>query len=401
MLALVLGMLIGVERERRRVDQGYAAFAGLRTFGLIGLVGGLFAHLASEPLVAVGAALTGLLALAAYLSHRDRIDRGLTTGMAMLVTYGLGVLSLRAPHTAAGLAVVVTLVLALRGVLHTAVREKLRDEELRDGLLFLVFALVVLPLAPDVRVGPYGAVHPPSLTRLVVVLMAVNGLGHIAQRVLGPRHGLTIAGFAGGFVSSSATVAAMSAFAKEEPARWQAASAGAIASCVATVVQYALIVGTIDLALLAVLGPALVSALVVALAFTAALGWMGARTPPPSSSVDRPFRLWTALAFVAMYCAVSTAAAALHARVGTAGIVLVSAAAGLVDAHSTAGSLASLHHSHEIDAESARLAALAAFSSNSVTKLVLAWSGRTLRFGAWTSVGIVLIAAALWLAIAA
>ena len=83
------------------------------------------------------------------------------------------------------------------------------------------------PVAPDAPWGPYGAVNPQSLTRLVVVLMFLNGLAHMAQRVVGPRHGLAITGFVGGFVSSSATIAALGMKAREQPERWRSAVAGA------------------------------------------------------------------------------------------------------------------------------------------------------------------------------
>jgi uncharacterized membrane protein (DUF4010 family) len=395
-LAMAIGLLIGSERERRRSEADYAAFAGIRTFGLIGLLGGLLAYVGGAPLLATGTAGIALMACVAYVIHCDRADRGLTTEVAMIVTFALGVVAEQSPGTAASIGVLVTVVLASRGALHRAVRELITPTELRDALLFLVFALVLLPLAPDLHVGPYGALHPPSLIRLVVLLMLTNGLGHVAQRILGPKHGMLVAGLAGGFVSSSATIAAMSMRAKESPENYRRPLGGALASCVATNVQYLLLVAAVDWRLMRALLPGLalsgVAALVLALAFSRRSGVVDGLTGAP----DRPFSLRAALLFVAIYCVVAVGSAALHARLGTSGALLVSALGGLLDAHSTAGPIAAMHTSGALAVRAAVITSLAALSTNTLTKIVLAWSGGHVRFGILTSVGVVLTVACAW-----
>src|SRR5690606_6057658 len=121
-----------------------------------------------------------------------------------------GVVSQSRPLVAAASAVGVASLLALRGFLHKLVKETLTEDELRDALVFMLFALVVLPIAPDVATGPYGAINPQALTRLVVVLMALAAVAHVAQRMMGPRFGFALTGFVGGFMSSTATIAALS-----------------------------------------------------------------------------------------------------------------------------------------------------------------------------------------------
>jgi uncharacterized membrane protein (DUF4010 family) len=396
-LALAVGLLIGTERERRRAAQPFGGFAGLRTFGLVGFLGGLLGYTGSMALAVAGAVIVGLAALTAYAVNRDDPDRGMTTELALVVTYGLGYVALHQPAVSAAAAVVITSMLALRGDMHRFVRETLTQDELRDGLLFLVFALVVLPAAPDVRWGPYGAVNPQSLTRLVVVLMFLNGLAHMAQRLVGPRHGLAIMGFFGGFVSSSATIAALSMKAREQPEHWRGPVAGALASSVATVLQYVFLVSVVDGSLLGVLLAPLSCAGLAALLGTGLFAWRadGERQGSPDSG--RPFRLIAALGFALVFVTVSIAAAALHARIGSSGIVVVSSVASLVDAHSTAASVASLHHDGALDADTAELAIVAALSANTLTKVVLAWSGRHARYGASVTAGVLAIAGAAWL----
>lgn len=282
---------------------------------------------------------------------------------------------------------------------HKVVRDLLTPGELRDALLLPLFVLVLLPLTPDVHVGPYRAIHPRSLVRLVAILMVVNGLGRVAQRWLGARFGLTLTGFAGGFVSSSATIAAMSLRAKQEPGHCLAAVSGALASCVSTSVQYLLIVMSIQPALLPVLAVALAAPLITALVSSLALAWLAARGAHAETRPARSFSPWTALLFVAVFCAVSVGAAALQERFGGAGLVIVSALAAFVDAHSTAGSIASLHAAAQVDDSTALSATLAALTANNVTKLVLAWSGRHVRFALWTTALVGLTALSAWLAL--
>lgn len=398
-LALAIGLLIGTERERRRSEPDFAAFAGIRTFGLIALLGGLLGYLGVVPLLATGAAGVALFACVAYVIHRDSVDRGLTTEIAMMVTFVLGVLTIERPETAASVGVLVTVILALRSTLHRAVRELMSAAEVRDALLFLVFALVVLPLAPDLHVGPYQALYPPALVRLVVLMMLTNGIGQLAQRLLGPKYGLIVAGLCGGFVSSSATIAAMSMRANEAPAAYRAAASGALASCIATNLQYMMMAGAVDGSLLRLLLPGLALSAVVALLASLACSARRAPGEEPQATPSRPFQLRAALVFVALYCAVAIGSAALHARLGTSGALLAAGLAGLLDAHATAGPIAEMHASGILDGRAALLASLAALTTNSVTKIVLAWSGRHVRFGVLTTAGVVCIVASAWLSL--
>lgn len=396
-LALAIGLLVGTERERRRAVKTHGSFAGLRTFGLVSLLGGVFAYVESTPLAAVGAAIVGLSAITAYAVNHEDPDRGMTTELALVVTYGLGYLALRQPALSAAAAVATTWLLAMRGRLHHFVRDTLTEDELRGALLFLLFALVVLPIAQDVRWGPYGAVNPQSLTRLVIVLMFMNGLAHMAQRLVGPRYGLVFTGFVGGFVSSSATIAALSMKAREQPRDWRSSAAGALASSVATVLLYAFIVGVVNAPLLLALAPALTCAGVTALLLAGLFAWRVDGESSGPESQGRPFQLRAAAGFALVFVGVSIAAAALHERFGASGTVAVSMAAALVDAHSTAGSVASMHRDESLDVVTAKLALVAALSTNTLTKVMLAWTGRHARYGASVTSGVMVTALAAWL----
>jgi len=244
--AVGIGLLVGLERERRKGGGPRRIQAGIRTFTIVSLLGAAAATAGGAwTLPAMILALAGLLAVA--YARSPVTDAGITTGSALLLTLALGALAMRAPEAAVSIAVVATIVLAARARLHAFVRQSITDEEWRDGLVLAAAALVVLPFIPDRYVGPLQAFNPRTTWTFVVLIMGIGALGHIAQRMLGASWGLAAAGLASGFVSSLATVGAMGARVREAPLMFRAAVSGALMSCVATVIQLAVVVGASSL----------------------------------------------------------------------------------------------------------------------------------------------------------
>src|SRR5215467_13831880 len=235
-VALGIGLLIGVERERRKGEGPSRSSAGIRTFTVTSLAGATSLIVGGEVLLATTTAGVAMLATAAYWRGLGD-DPGLTTEVALILTVILGAFSMQQPSLAGGLAVVVAVVLAARSPLHRFVSSVLTNEELEDALIFAGATLVVLPLVPDRPMGPYGALNPHSIWILVILIMAIGGAGYIAIRTVGARYGLPVAGFASGFVSSTATIGAMGARAARTREVLEAAAAGAVLSTVATIVQ--------------------------------------------------------------------------------------------------------------------------------------------------------------------
>jgi uncharacterized membrane protein (DUF4010 family) len=400
LVALFVGLVIGVERERRKVERGSDAFAGLRTFGLVGLLGGLFAHLGGVGLVLTGAVLVTSFSLLSHaLDKRRDDDAGITTEVALVVTYALGVLAGGDPTLAAGVAVLVAWLLAMRGFLHKLVRETLTRAELSSALTFLLLALVVLPAVPDVALGPYHAIRPLSIARLVVVLTAVSSAGHVAQRMIGPRFGLLLSGFLGGFVSSSATIAAAALETRERPLHWRVAAAGALASSVATVVEYVILVGAVDLDLLRALAWPLGLGLVAALVATGTLTRRSASEPVEAPADARVLSLWMTVVMALGLALVALGVAALQSWMGPVGVVVGSSVAALVDAHATSGSVASFHEAGTVDTPTAVLAVVSALSANSLTKMAVSMPSRHRAFVLAVGAGLVSIAASAWLGV--
>jgi len=153
---------------------------------------------------------------------------GLTTEIALVLTVLVGGLAIQDAAAAAAVAVVVAMLLAARERLHHFVGRVLSEEEVQAALVLAAAAIVVLPLLPDRPLGPFAALNPRTIWRLVILVLAIGASGHVAVRALGPRFGLPIAGLASGFVSSSATIGAMGSRAAKSPEMIGAATAGAV-----------------------------------------------------------------------------------------------------------------------------------------------------------------------------
>lgn len=396
-VSLGIGLLMGIERERTKGEGPERRPAGVRTFALVGLLGGLCALFDDSVVLGVGAGFVGLAAIAAYL-RSARHDPGLTTEIALLVAFLLGALAGDDAALAAGLGVAVTILLASRTRLHTFASSVLSERELHDGLIFAAAALVVLPLVPNRPVGPYAVFNPFTVWRLVVIVMAISAFGYLARRLLGPRFGLPVAGLAGGFVSAAATIGTMSGRAKREPGVAGPAAAGAMLANVATIVLMAALLGATSPETLRELAIPLAGAGVAAIVAGAVATLRVWRAEVDRHDEQgRAFDLRVAIAFAVTLTAVLLVSAALTDLLGSGGLILGTAAAGFADTHSAAISAAALVAAGKVDAHQASLAVLAALSTNTITKLAVARAAGTGRF-AWTlAPGLVAMVALAWL----
>jgi uncharacterized membrane protein (DUF4010 family) len=376
-VALGVGLLIGIERERRKGQGPQRAFAGVRTFAIVALAGSLAQLTESTLLVACGALLVAALGAVSY--WRDRTsDPGVTTELALFVTYLIGVTAVPKPGLAAAAGVSVAILLAARNRLHKFSRDLLTTRELRDGLMLAGAALVVLPLLPDHGPTWAPALNAHRIWSLVVAIMLVQAAGHVALRVFGSGRGLVLSGLFSGFVSSTATIAALGGRAKQEPAMIRACVAGALLSNVATVLQLAMIALLVNISLMRGLAIPLLACGLTAVAFAGlavARNTDAGRDPPRDKSAFRiEHVLGFALLMTGVTAAVSLAAHTGWARAAEVGIAL----AGFADAHASASAAFSLAESNEGRFDPVLLM-LTGLSTNTVSKCVVAAAtgGRT------------------------
>jgi len=394
-IALGIGLLIGIDRERQKGEGPSRVAAGVRTFTITALAGAVAGAINSDALMA--AVMVGVAALAGLSYWRSPPeDPGLTSEMALIATALLGMLAITQPALAASTGVVVAAALYSRAFLHRFVRSCLAEAELRDALIFAAATMVVLPLLPDDSLDPYGVLNLRKIWIVVILIMAISGAGYIAVRLLGVRFGLPVSGFASGFVSSSATIGAMASQVKDTPSLLRPAAAGAVLSTVATIVQLALLLGAVNLSVLKAMAiPLALSGLMAVLYGGGFTLWALKHGGQSDSKPGRAFGFGTALALAATLAVVLVASAVLQAWLGETGVVLAAGVAGFADAHSAAVSAAQLASAQRINADQAVLPVLAAFSTNTVTKIVLAFTGHR-AFALCVVPGLLLVVAAAW-----
>jgi uncharacterized membrane protein (DUF4010 family) len=399
-VALGVGLLVGIERERRKGRGPQREAAGLRSFALVTVAGALAQSVAPGALVAVGAAAVAALAALAYwrsVRGPDAArDPGMTTEIALFVAYLVGVQCAVEPAIGAACGALLAGLLAARDRLHRFATEALSEVELRDALVLAGVALVVVPLAPAERIGWLGGLSPRTAALLVLTILGLQAAAHVARRNVGERRALLLAGLLGGFVSSTATIATLGARARALPgadARRRLAAAATLSGA-ATWLQ--------ALALAAVASPALVPTLVVpalvgaaATVIAAAWGRGGADDAPIAVGLDgrRPLRLREATLVAALLLAVAAGVTWLQTHFGAEGLLAGAALAALADAHAPMAAAFGLHASGTIDAAGALHVLLVAVGVNTASRSVVAVASGGLHYGARVAAGLAASAA--------
>jgi uncharacterized membrane protein (DUF4010 family) len=291
--------------------------------------------------------------VASYIRNSDG-DPGLTGEVALPVTALLAAVAYSRPAFAAGLAVVVAGVLFAKRPLHQLVRERVSEQEVRDGLLLAGAALVVLPMLPSHAIDPWGALVPAKLWRMVVLILAVGMAGHVASRVVGARWGLPVAGFFSGFASSTAAVIGFGHRAREEPAHVGPAAAGALFANLGSLAFFAAVVGAASPALLREAAPGL-GAAALALTLVALTGIVRGDSLAnlPEIRNSRAFQLRQAFLLVGLIALLLVASAILRTRFDGAGTMVAASVVAVAEVQAAAASVAQLAAEGQLQIHSA------------------------------------------------
>jgi uncharacterized membrane protein (DUF4010 family) len=388
------GLLIGLERERRKRDGSYHSFAGIRSFAVAAIAGALAQMLESPALVAIGALLIAGLGVATYLRSKAR-DTGITTELALFVTYLIGVAAMLNPVLAAASAAVLTILLAARNRLHRFSVELLTPSELRDGLILAAVALVILPLAPDQPMKWLG-VNPRAIWTIVVLLMLMQTAGHIALRLWGARLGLALSGLASGFVTSAGTIAVMGARSRAEPALLSSCVGGALSSCAATFIQLGLVAAAVDPGIVRLMVPMLGGALLAVVLVN--LPWLRGVSGAPDT-MERKTRIFNAgqtIGFALLLAAVSAVLSWVNEYASGTMTLLTGTLAGFADVHAAAGGLFTLGREARVAPPVVVNAVLLAVTANTLTKIGGSFVGGGWRFCWRVSLGLLVILGGAW-----
>jgi len=376
-VALMIGLLLGIERGwtyRERREGGRVA--GLRTFGVIGLLGGVCGLLAEQ----LGAALFGLVAVAlggvlvvAHLGESaDSRDRSVTSVAAALLAFALGGLSaVGEPGLAAAAAVVTALILSYKALLHGWI-DRLDRAELRAVLKLLLISVVVLPLLPDRGYGPWDALNPQAIWWMVVLIASISSAGYFAVRIGGTRQGTVFTGLFGGLASSTAVTLQFSRAGRSAPASSPLLATGILLACGTMFPRMLLVASMLNPALLGPLAP---PALAMAATVYLPTLWFWRETRREaleiSSPLKNPFELAPALGFGALLAVIMLLGEGLRRTFGDAGLLALSAASGVTDVDAITLSLARMSRG-EVDTSVAVLGIVIAAAANTLAKGALA-----------------------------
>ena len=382
--ALAIGLLVGIERGwKQRGEKDGTRVAGVRTFTLLGLAGGIAGLIgALGYVIAAGALVAGGVVLMTYAYGRDlKTQRDATSAVAALVTLALGFL---AGSGSAGLAVAAAAItvslLALRQEIHGAIG-KLAAEDVKALARFSVIALAVLPFLPDQSFGPYDAWNASKLWWVVILVTGFSFAGYVANRIFGERHGTIATALIGGAYSSTAVTQSLAQRLGSKDAPGAEAAGIALASAVMylrVIILVAALATRLTIPLAIIVAPPLVVAWLA--------GWWLYRQAPKSDAPTppgNPIALLPALTFLVFLALAAVAARWAQGTFGQQGIAVLLLLMGSLDVDAaivTAGNLPP-------DAIGAQLAALAlggTILANMVVKLgiTLAYArGRGMQAG--------------------
>jgi uncharacterized membrane protein (DUF4010 family) len=381
-VALAVGLLLGLQRERTWAREKKTGPAGARTFPLValsGAVAALASRAAPEGVPAAWLPAAGLLALGAlvalayFRSSAPERSIGITTEVLLLLTYLLGCTAVAGHAVAAGVVGIAALVLlGLKESLH-GFAGRLTDADEAATLKFLAVALLIVPFLPDRAMGPYDAFNPHDVGLMVVLVAGVSFLGYVAVKVVGPDRGLLITGLLGGLASTTATTVAFARRSRETPALSVALASATMAACTVLFPRV--------LVLAAVANPRFVPALLPILAAMALVGAtaaaLGLLARRKSDGVDvplkNPFQLAPAFWFALVYAGIVLVVKAAQAHFGESGLYAAGAISGATDVDAMTLSAARLERDGGSASTLARVVGVAVLS-NTLVKAGIAFA---------------------------
>jgi len=373
--ALGIGLLVGMERERRPDSA-----AGLRTFALVAMLGCLFALLGEKTggpwILAVGLLVVSVSMIAANFSTlQEEKYRGFTSEAAIIVTYGLGAAVWFGYSTLAVMIAITTTVLLYFKAELRQFSERMTPKDINSILQFAVLSLVILPILPSQDYGPYNAFNPRQIWWMVVLISGLALSGYLALRIIGARHGAALLGIFGGLASSTATTLMFSRHARDH---------NELVRMAAIVILIANVMVMIRLGFVSsVVAPELVAPIAIVFAcgivpgvLMALYGWKALveAGPLPMPEVKNPTELKTAISFGLLYAVVLLTSAWLQDIAGNKGLYIIALASGITDADASVLSTLRLFNLDKIAQGQAVIAVTLALMANLIFKIGLVLS---------------------------
>lgn len=345
LIAIALGALIGLERERSKFTRKNAAYAGIRTYPLIALFGALsafVAELVSPWILVINTLILGSLIVAAYYITTDRKRKhfGATSEFAGLLTFFIGVLAYYNEILfATVLAITITFILYLRDPLHKFAQH-LKRGELEDTLKFVVIAFVILPFLPNQGFGPLELFNPYIIWLMVVFISGISYIGYFFMKWFGEK-GIELAGIFGGLVSSTAVMTSFAARSHKEKKIVKPLLLGVILANSIMFIRILIEVFVIYRPLFFQLLLPILALFVLSIVFVLFL-WKKQKPVKGKVNLESPFRLAPALKFGAFFALILALVKLADTYLSTNGVYVVSLISGFADVDAITLSLSQL-----------------------------------------------------------
>lgn len=376
--SLAIGLLIGIERgwKAREVKEG-ARVAGVRTFALIGLLGGISGLLskALSPMI-LGFIFIGFAALItfSYGAHiKNRDDIGITSLVAALLTFLLGAIaSLGYLVEGASVAVISAILLRSKPILHEWLR-KIEKKELIAALELLLISVVLLSILPNKGYGPWQALNPFEIWSMVVLVSSVSFVGYFAIKMIGARKGLLLTALFAGFVASTILTFHYSKLSRKKPKHSLLFTTGILIACSMMFFRIILFIAILNPILLT---KAMIPLLVMGVwaMLLAMVTWVFSKRhaiAPQESIINNPLEIKSALVFGVVLSLVTLIIKGSAHTTGEMGIYAFSAFSGFFDVDAIVIPLLRLEHNFNM-LNTTTVAIIIAASSNTVLKAIIA-----------------------------
>ncbi len=380
-VALLIGALIGLEREFVQQRTGEDDFAGIRTFALMSLLGAIGAYLVEDyGLLPFLAAYIGIILLvwSSYLGEIVRKhEEGITTEVAAISVPLLGAMVIWGEfELASALGVIIALVLALKPTLRN-LTSRMSAGDLRAILEFLLITAVVLPLLPNRNFGPFNVINPYQIWLLVVLVSGIGFFGYVLIKILGAEQGVGVTGILGGLVSSTATTVSFSGRSKSNPELSSILAQGILLTSSVMFPRIMIEVAIVYTPLLRVIVIPMVAMLCANLGLVFYL-WRRRNIRDQEErkpvEVSNPLRLPTAITFALAFVVVLIVVQWANEAFGEAGVYVASALSGVTDVDAITLSVSELASNSQLQPQVAGFAVVLAALVNTVAKAVMAWS---------------------------
>ncbi|WP_345972879.1 MgtC/SapB family protein [Sulfurimonas diazotrophicus] len=381
-IALLLGFMIGMQRTMSRMPQSGQSFAGSRTFALLALIGYLAGWLgeAVPGFVFAATAVVGLLVGLSYYLKVTRFHKtGMTTQVAAVVTFLLGLMVYASLESyAIFIAVLMVVLLEIKPRLREF-EAHLSSTDINAAVLLLAMSFIVLPVLPNEMIGPYELFNPYKTWLMAVIIAAISFVGYAAVKLFGHKRGLFITGAAGGLISSTGVAVSLSKMFANQFSLLNNYAAGVAVACTFMYLRVLFEAAVIYPALAKLLAPAFLAATAVGLLFTY---YLYTRSQSADIHLENeaitknPLQLSEAIKFGLIFGVIYGAIAFTENRFGNVGVYIVSLISGITDVDAITLSLSELSKDGKLLKSTAMNGIVIASVTNSLVKLgIVFWIG--------------------------